>query len=117
MKHLSKIVLGSVLSVAMVLSAGFATANYKKVSAYEVPTTVQTSLIAENVVATKGHATWVKDKSPIRKEISPEATWTNTKIGRANIFNRLLRPISSKVNFNEITGNISQVDKLFLSIA
>lgn len=65
MKHFSKIVLGSVLSVAMVLSAGFATANYKKVSAYEVPTTVQTSLIAENVVATKGHATWVKDKAQV----------------------------------------------------
>ena len=56
MKHLSKIVLGSVLSVAMVLSAGIASANYKKVSAYGVPTTVQTSSIVENIEVESGYA-------------------------------------------------------------
>ena len=65
MKHLSKIVLGSVLSVAMVLSAGFATVNYKKVSAYEVPTTVQTSSIVENIEVESGYASYVVNKKQV----------------------------------------------------
>ena len=65
MKHFSKIVLGSVLSVAMVLSAGIASANYKKVSAYEVPTTVQTSSIVENIEVESGYASYVVNKKQV----------------------------------------------------
>lgn len=85
MKHLSKIVLGSVLSVAMVLSAGFATANYKKVSAYEVPTTVQTSSIVENIEVESGYASYVVNK----KQVAGDSTYTGIRlVGRGSaIFN------------------------------
>ena len=85
MKHLTKIVLGSVLSVAMVLSAGFATVNYKKVSAYEVPTTVQTSSIVENIEVENGYASYVVDK----KQVAGDSTYTGIRLaGRGDaIFN------------------------------
>lgn len=85
MKHFSKIVLGSVLSVAMALSAGLASANYKKVSAYEVPTTVQTSSIVENIEVENGKATYVVNK----KQVAGNSTYTGIRLaGRGSaIFN------------------------------
>ncbi len=85
MKHFSKIVLGSVLSVAMALSAGIASANYKKVSAYEVPTTVQTSSIVENIEVENGKATYVVNK----KQVAGSSTYTGIRlVGRGNaVFN------------------------------